>query len=55
MKTAGAVVVGLAALTSAFPAQPKFTSHQNEIYEVIKRQNAAAAALGLSDPDILQL
>ncbi|KAI1501081.1 rds1p-like stress response protein [Biscogniauxia marginata] len=53
MKTAG-LVAGLVAVASALPAQPKFTPRQNHIYSVAKRQNAAAAALGLADVDILQ-
>lgn len=54
MKTAG-VLAGLAAVACALPAQPKMTSRQNHIYSLAKRQNAAAAALGLADVDILQL
>ena len=54
MKIAGAAA-GLAALASAIPAQPRLTPRQTEIYELSKRQNAAAAALGLQDVDILQL
>ncbi|KAI1486860.1 rds1p-like stress response protein [Biscogniauxia mediterranea] len=53
MKTAG-LVAGLAAVASALPAVPKFTPRQNHIYSISKRQNAAAAALGLADVDILQ-
>ena len=54
MKTVG-VVAGLAAVASALPAYPKLTSRQTHIYNIAKRQNAAAAALGLQDVDILQL
>ena len=54
MKIAGAAA-SLAALVTAIPAQPKLTPRQTEIYELSKRQNAAAAALGLQDVDILQL
>ena len=54
MKIAGAAA-SLAALVSAIPAQPRLTPRQTEIYELSKRQNAAAAALGLQDVDILQL
>ncbi|KAI1771865.1 ferritin-like domain-containing protein [Hypoxylon cercidicola] len=53
MKTVG-VVAALAAVACAMPAQPKLTSRQNHIYSLAKRQNAAAAALGLADVDILQ-
>ncbi|KAH9988965.1 rds1p-like stress response protein [Xylariaceae sp. FL0662B] len=53
MKTVG-VVAGMAAVACALPAQPKFTPRQNHIYKLAKRQNAAAAALGLADVDILQ-
>ncbi|CAJ2508160.1 Uu.00g093460.m01.CDS01 [Anthostomella pinea] len=53
MKTAGALAA-LAAVACALPAQPKFTPRQHHIYSVAKRQNAAAAALGLADVDILQ-
>ncbi|KAI1079333.1 rds1p-like stress response protein [Whalleya microplaca] len=52
-KTVG-IVAGLAAVACALPAQPKFTPRQNHIYKIAKRQNAAAAALGLADVDILQ-
>lgn len=55
MKTAGAVVAGLAAVASAIPAAPKLTDSQMKFYEYGKRQNAAAAAAGLTDVDILQL
>ncbi|EMR63667.1 hypothetical protein MGN70_002128 [Eutypa lata] len=53
MKIAGAVA-GLAAVASAMPAQPRFTPRQTQVYQLAKRQNAAAAALGLTDVDILQ-
>jgi hypothetical protein len=48
-------VAGLVAVASALPAQPKLSTRQNSIYNLAKRQNAAAAALGLADVDILQL
>jgi hypothetical protein len=54
-KTFGAVVVGLAAVASALPGHPKLTSSQMKIHEYVKRQEAAAAAAGLTDVDILQL
>lgn len=54
-KTIGAVVAGLAAVSSALPSHPKFTRTQMRMFEHAKRQNAAAAALGLTDVDILQL
>ncbi|KAI1342144.1 ferritin-like domain-containing protein [Xylariaceae sp. FL0016] len=53
IKTAG-VVASLAAIACALPAVPRFTTRQNHIYSIAKRQNAAAAALGLQDVDILQ-
>ncbi|KAK3403285.1 ferritin-like domain-containing protein [Sordaria brevicollis] len=53
-KTLGLITAGLAALTSALPAAPKLTDNQNKIYSLMKRQNAQAAALGLTDVDILQ-
>ncbi|KAL2025021.1 hypothetical protein VTK56DRAFT_23 [Thermocarpiscus australiensis] len=53
-KTLGAVVVGLAAVASALPAAPKLSRAQMKMYEHARRQNAAAAALGLTDIDILQ-
>lgn len=55
MKTLGAVVAGLAAVGSAMPAHPKLTASQMKIHEYMKRQEAAAAAAGLTDVDILQL
>jgi hypothetical protein len=54
IKSLGVVVAGLAAVASAMPAQPKFTRGQMKINEFMKRQNAAAAAAGLTDIDILQ-
>jgi hypothetical protein len=55
LKTLGAAVAGLAAVSSALPAVPKLTRSHMKMYEHAKRQNAAAAALGLTDIDILQL
>ncbi len=54
-KTLGVVVAGLAAVSSALPAFPKLSNTQMKMYDHAKRQNAAAAALGLTDIDILQL
>ncbi len=54
-KTLGVVVAGLAAVSSALPAIPKLSKAQMKMYDLAKRQNAAAAALGLTDIDILQL
>lgn len=54
LKTIGTVVAGLATLGCAAPAAPKLTKGQMKIHEVMKRQNAAAAAAGLTDIDILQ-
>ncbi|KAL2126008.1 hypothetical protein VTI74DRAFT_1960 [Chaetomium olivicolor] len=53
-KALGAVVAGLAVVSSALPAIPKLSKTQMKMYEHAKRQNAAAAALGLTDIDILQ-
>ncbi|KAI1305694.1 ferritin-like domain-containing protein [Xylaria venustula] len=53
IKTAG-VLAGLVAAVSALPAQPRLSTRQTSIYHLAKRQNAAAAALGLADVDILQ-
>jgi hypothetical protein len=52
MKTA--VVAALAAVASAFPGAPRLNNEQMKIYNLAKRQNAAAAAAGLTDIDILQ-
>ena len=54
-KTLGVVVAGLAAVASALPGHPKLTRSQLKIHEHVKRQQAAAAASGLTDVDILQL
>lgn len=54
-KTIVAAVAGLAAVTSALPAAPKLSRDQMKMYEHAKRQKDAAAALGLTDIDILQL
>jgi hypothetical protein len=51
MKSA-VVLAALAAVASAFPAP---TTEQMHVYNLAKRQNAAAAAAGLTDIDILQL
>ncbi|CAK7200992.1 hypothetical protein SEUCBS139899_003692 [Sporothrix eucalyptigena] len=53
IKTAG-LVAGLIAAASALPAVPKLNGSQMKMYEFSKRQNAAAAAAGLTDVDILQ-
>ncbi|KAK3327507.1 ferritin-like domain-containing protein [Cercophora scortea] len=53
-KTLGVVVAGLAAVASALPAYPKLSRSQMKIHDFMKRQNAAAAAAGLTDVDILQ-
>ncbi|CAM1508225.1 Fc.00g050730.m01.CDS01 [Cosmosporella sp. VM-42] len=47
-------LAALAAVASAMPAGSKLTERQMRYHEVSKRQNAAAAALGLNDFDILQ-
>lgn len=51
----GVVVIGMAVLATALPAQPKFTKNQLDMYTFAKRQNAATTAAGLNDVDILQL
>ncbi|EGO60883.1 hypothetical protein NEUTE1DRAFT_76452 [Neurospora tetrasperma FGSC 2508] len=53
-KTLGLITACLAALTSALPAIPKLTDNQLKIHSFIRRQNALAAAAGLTDVDILQ-
>ncbi|KAF2971918.1 hypothetical protein GQX73_g1684 [Xylaria multiplex] len=53
IKTTG-VLAGLVAAVSALPAQSQLSLRHNDIYQLAKRQNAAAAALGLADVDILQ-
>jgi hypothetical protein len=50
MKTA--LVAALVAAVSAFPSP---SQHDMKVYGLAKRQNAAAAAAGLTDIDILQL
>ena len=50
-----AVLAGLFAAVSAAPPFPRLTRGQMRYYEHSKRQNAAAAAAGLTDVDILQL
>ncbi|KAL8418922.1 hypothetical protein RB594_002217 [Gaeumannomyces avenae] len=54
MKTASLVVAGLAAVATALPAGPRLNGNQMKLYELSRRQNAAAAAAGLTDVDILQ-
>jgi hypothetical protein len=49
-----AVIAALAAVASALPSSQRLTARQLRYHEIAKRQNAAATALGLSDPDILQ-
>lgn len=55
LKSVGVAVAGLAAMSSALPAQPKFTRSQMKIHEFMKRQSAAETAAGLTDIEILQL
>ena len=54
-KTIGLVAAGLAAVASALPSIPRLSSSQLKLHDFAKRQNAAAAAAGLNDVDILQL
>lgn len=51
----GAAAVGFATLGSALPAQPKLSERAVNLYNLAARQNAAAAAAGITDIDILQL
>jgi hypothetical protein len=51
----GVAVVGFAALGTALPAQPKLSERAVSHYDLARRQNAAAAAAGITDIDILQL
>ncbi|KJR89082.1 rds1p-like stress response protein [Sporothrix schenckii 1099-18] len=53
IKTAG-LVAGLVTVASALPSVPRLSASQVKMYEYSKRQNAAAAAAGLTDVDILQ-
>lgn len=48
-------MVVLAATTSALPTSTRLTDRQLRYHEISRRQNDAAAALGLNDFDILQL
>ncbi|KAF7545579.1 hypothetical protein G7Z17_g9069 [Cylindrodendrum hubeiense] len=48
------LVAALAGAASAMPAGPKLTERQLWYHELSKRQNDAAAGLGLNDFDILQ-
>lgn len=50
-----AFAAGFAALASAAPTAPKLTSRQTRMFDIAKRQNAGATALGIADVDILQL
>ena len=51
----GAAAVMFAAIGSALPAQPKLSPRAVSHYNLAARQNAAAAAAGITDIDILQL
>jgi len=54
-KVISVVAVGLAAVASALPAQPRLSSRALSVYELKARQAAAATATsGLTDVDILQ-
>jgi hypothetical protein len=55
IKSIFSVVVGFATLAIAIPAQPKLSSRAVAHYDLARRQNAAAAAAGITDIDILQL
>lgn len=49
------LVAGLAAVASAMPAFPRFSDRQLKIHDIMRRQSAAEAALGINDFDVLQL
>jgi len=51
----GAVAVVLATVATALPAQPRLSGRAVAHYNLAARQNAAAAAAGITDIDILQL
>lgn len=52
----GVVVIGLATLASALPAQPKLNERAMKLYDVHRRQNPATGLPdGLTDIDVLQL
>ena len=55
IQTLSAAVAGLIAVASALPAAPLLSANQVELHGLSRRQNAAAAAAGLTDIDILQL
>lgn len=50
----GAATIAFAAVASALPAQPKLSERAVTHYNLAARQNAAAAAAGITDIDILQ-
>jgi hypothetical protein len=50
-----ALVATLAAVATAMPAAPRLSERQLKIHQAMKRQEAGAAAAGITDPDILQL
>jgi hypothetical protein len=55
-KILGAVAVGLAAVTSALPAQPRISTRALRAMDLVRRQNPATGLPdGLGDVDILQL
>ncbi|PNY25325.1 Protein rds1 [Tolypocladium capitatum] len=47
-------LAALAATAAALPGAQRLSARQLQYHELVVRQNAAAAAQGLSDPDILQ-
>jgi hypothetical protein len=50
-----AAIVGFVTFAAALPAQPKLSETAVRHYELATRQNAEAAAAGITDIDILQL
>jgi uncharacterized membrane protein len=55
LKTITATLALLATSASARPSNMRLTDGELKIYEVSKRQNEAATALGLGELDVLQL
>lgn len=53
----GAVVVGMVAVTTALPAQPKLSERTLKKYDAVQRRQNPATGLpdGLTDVDVLQL
>lgn len=55
-KIVGTVALGLVAVASAIPAQPKLNANARRAYDLATRQTASTGLpAGLTDVDILQL